>query len=57
MIKVGIIGGSGLDDPGLLKQGKMVHITTPYGESTSALTTGSIHGVEVVLLSRHGDHH
>ena len=57
MVKVGIIGGSGLDDPQLLKSAKERHITTPYGVPSSALTTGSIEGREVVIISRHGKQH
>ena len=57
MIKAGIIGGSGLDDPQLLKNAEEIHVTTPYGEPTSALTIGSIAGREVVILARHGRQH
>ena len=57
MIKVGIIGGSGLDDPKLLKDSKELRTTTPFGEPSSPLTVGSIEGKEVVILSRHGRNH
>lgn len=57
MIKVGIIGGSGLDDPDILKDAKEITVETPYGPPTSALTTGSIEGVEVVIIARHGKDH
>ncbi len=57
MIKVGIIGGSGLDDPQILKDAKEFHMTTPLGEPSSPLTTGSIEGREVVILARHGRQH
>jgi 5'-methylthioadenosine phosphorylase len=57
MIKIGIIGGSGLDDPQLLKNAKEVQVTTPFGEPSSPLTVGSIEGVEVVILARHGRQH
>ena len=57
MIKIGIIGGSGLDDPQLLKNAKEVQVTTPFGEPTSPLTVGSIEGIEVVILARHGRKH
>jgi len=57
MIKVGIIGGSGLDDPKLLKDSKELRSTTPLGEPSSPLTVGSIEGKEVVILSRHGRNH
>jgi 5'-methylthioadenosine phosphorylase len=56
-IKIGIIGGSGLDNPELLEQSKDIEITTPYGNPSSLLKTGIIKGVEVVILSRHGREH
>jgi 5'-methylthioadenosine phosphorylase len=57
MVKVGIIGGSGLDDPDILKDAKEITVETPYGPPTSVLTCGSIEGVEVVILARHGKDH
>jgi len=57
MVKVGIIGGSGLDDPQLLKSAREKHVTTVYGNPSSALTVGSIEGREVVIISRHGKQH
>lgn len=57
MVKVGIIGGSGLDDPKILKNAQEVEAVTPYGSPSSVLTTGRIAGVDVVLLSRHGKKH
>ncbi len=57
MTKIGIIGGSGLDDPKILKDPGEVEIVTPYGNPSSVLTTGRIEGVEVVLVSRHGKRH
>lgn len=56
-IKIGIIGGSGLDDPKILEDFKEVEIDTPYGKPSSALTTGKIAGVDVVILARHGKGH
>ncbi len=57
MVKVGIIGGSGLDDPRILQEANEVSLDTPYGEPSSSLTVGKISGVEVVLLARHGKNH
>jgi 5'-methylthioadenosine phosphorylase len=57
MVKVGIIGGSGLDNPGILKQAAEIEVETPYGSPTSLLTCGRIKGVEVVIIARHGKHH
>lgn len=57
MVKVGIIGGSGLDDPQILQGAKEITVDTPYGEPSSLLTVGQINGVDVVLLIRHGNKH
>lgn len=57
MVKIGIIGGSGLDDPKILRNAKEINLSTPYGEPASPLTIGAIEGVEVVMLARHGRQH
>ncbi len=57
MTKIGIIGGSGLDDPGILKDGKELKINTPYGSLSSPLKTGTVAGIDVLLLARHGSNH
>lgn len=57
MIKIGIIGGSGLEDPQLLSKVHEEEVTTPYGKPTSALKYGMIKEKEVILIARHGKHH
>ena len=57
MAKIGIIGGSGLDNPDILKDIKEIKVKTPYGKPTSDLKIGKIHDVEVVLIARHGREH
>jgi 5'-methylthioadenosine phosphorylase len=57
MIKVGIIGGSGLDDPGVLDDVMELDVDTPYGKPSSALSIGKVDNIDVVLLSRHGKRH
>ncbi len=56
-IKVGIIGGSGLDDPGLISDVRQKRVKTPYGSPSSPLTIGKIHGRDTVILARHGKDH
>ncbi|MDA8173015.1 MAG: S-methyl-5'-thioadenosine phosphorylase [Nitrospiraceae bacterium] len=56
-IKVGIIGGSGLDDPKLMKNPRERNVRTPYGKPSSSLTEGTINGVSTVILARHGKDH
>lgn len=57
MVKIGIIGGSGLDDPKILQEAKEIHVDTPYGKPSSDLIIGKIRGVDTVLLVRHGKAH
>lgn len=57
MVKIGIIGGSGLDNPDILKDAKDVKASTKFGEPSSLLKTGKISNVDVVLLARHGREH
>ncbi|MFH0868429.1 MAG: S-methyl-5'-thioadenosine phosphorylase [Candidatus Woesearchaeota archaeon] len=57
MVKIGIIGGSGLDDPKILKDAKEVEVDTAYGKPSSVLTVGKIEGIDVAILARHGKQH
>jgi 5'-methylthioadenosine phosphorylase len=57
MTRIGIIGGSGLDDPGLLKDAREISASTPFGEPSSPLTAGSLGGKEIFILARHGRRH
>jgi len=57
MVKIGIIGGSGLEDPKILKDAKEINVDTKYGKPSSPLTVGKIEGVDIVILSRHGRKH
>ena len=56
-MKIGIIGGSGLDNPKILEESKDEAVSTPYGNTSSAVKTGKIKGVEVAILARHGREH
>ncbi len=56
-MKIGIIGGSGLDNPNILQEAKDLEVNTPYGQPSSPLKIGKINGIEVVLLARHGREH
>jgi len=57
LVKIGIIGGSGLEDPKILKEQKSVEVETVFGKPSSVLMVGKIKGTEVVILSRHGKKH
>jgi 5'-methylthioadenosine phosphorylase len=56
-IKVGIIGGSGMDDPHLMKDKREKTVKTPYGKPSSPLAIGKINNVDTVILARHGTDH
>ncbi len=56
-MKIGIIGGSGLDDPKLLQNHTEKAVTTQFGMPSSTLTCGTLAGVEVCILARHGKKH
>jgi len=38
--KIGIIGGSGMDDPKLLSNPKITEMETPYGKPSDKLLSG-----------------
>ena len=56
-MKIGIIGGSGLDDPKIIDNYQEIEVETPYGKPSSPLIIGKIKDVDVVILSRHGKKH
>ena len=54
---IGIIGGSGLYKMEALKDVEEVQIETPFGNPSDALIVGSLDGVRVAFLARHGRNH
>jgi 5'-methylthioadenosine phosphorylase len=56
-MKVGIIGGSGLDNPDMFTIEAEKTVTTKYGDPSSVLKLGKIGGTDVILLARHGVRH
>ena len=57
MAVIGIIGGSGLDNPDILLEARDEKVSTPFGEPSSPLKRGKIGGTDVLLLARHGREH
>lgn len=55
--EIGIIGGTGLYDPKLLKNAEEVTVETPYGAPSDAITIGKLVGRRVAFLPRHGKKH
>jgi 5'-methylthioadenosine phosphorylase len=57
MTKIGIIGGSGLDNPDLLQNASDIEVETKYGKPSAHHKQGTIAGKDVILLARHGREH
>jgi 5'-methylthioadenosine phosphorylase len=55
--KIGMIGGSGFDDPDFVADMRILKKGTPFGPLSSDLVTGKIRGVDAVFLLRHGRGH
>lgn len=56
-VKIGIIGGSGLDNPELFQNPQDAQVSNSWGRPSSLLKLGKIAGVDVALLGRHGREH
>ena len=50
--EIGIIGGTGLYDPKLLKTVEEVTVDTPYGAPSDSITIGELSGRRVAFLPR-----
>jgi len=57
MVKIGLIGGSGLEKLNIFENVKETGIETPYSLPSSTFLTGTIGACEVYILSRHGRNH
>ncbi|PCI22951.1 MAG: S-methyl-5'-thioadenosine phosphorylase [Piscirickettsiaceae bacterium] len=57
MPEIAIIGGTGLSQLKSLQNVKKKVVKTPYGEPSSPLTFGTLNGVDIVFLARHGYGH
>ena len=56
-IAIGILGGSGLYQMEALQNPQERRIDTPFGPTSDAIITGTLDGVPVAFLARHGRHH
>lgn len=54
---IGVIGGSGLYHMAALQHAQEHDLDTPYGKPSDAVVTGTVHGVPVAFLARHGRGH
>ncbi len=55
--KIGIIGGTGIYDPGMLENIEEINIETIYGKPSGPITVGTFKGKKVAFLPRHGPKH
>jgi 5'-methylthioadenosine phosphorylase len=56
-IRIGIIGGSGLYHMEGLSEVEERPVSTPFGDPSDAVTVGTLEGVRVAFLARHGRGH
>lgn len=54
---IGIIGGTGVYDPGLLKNNEEMKVYTPYGDPSDLIIMGKYKGKKVAFIPRHGRGH
>ena len=55
--EVGIFGGTGIYDSGLLQDSKEIIIDTPYGKTSDVITIGEFEGKKIAFMPRHGKKH
>jgi 5'-methylthioadenosine phosphorylase len=55
--RLGVLGGSGLYAMERLENVQELTIDTPFGAPSDSLRLGTLGGMEVVFLARHGRHH
>ena len=56
-IRIGVIGGSGLYQMEGLTDVEEQYITTPFGDPSDAVVIGTLEGVRVAFVARHGRGH
>jgi len=55
--EIGIFGGTGIYDSGLLENPQEIDIDTPYGKPSDKITIGTFNGRKIAFLPRHGKKH
>ena len=56
-VEIGIFGGTGIYDSGLLEDAQDVAVKTPYGNPSDDITVGTFMGRKIAFLPRHGKKH
>lgn len=54
---IGVIGGSGLYDPGALDEVQEIAVASAFGEPSGPVVTGRLHGARFTFIARHGAGH
>ena len=56
-VEIGIFGGTGIYDSGLLENPQEISMDTPYGKPSDSITVGIFKGRKIAFLPRHGKKH
>ena len=56
-MRIGVIGGSGLYEMEGLENVRNEQVSTPFGDTSDEFVTGTLGGVQMVFLPRHGKGH
>ncbi len=57
MVRIGLIGGSGLEKLNLFRNPEEISIKTPFGDPSSTFLKGEVNNSTVFIVSRHGRGH
>lgn len=55
--EIGIFGGTGIYDSGLLEEAQEISIDTPYGKPSDSITIGTFKDRKIAFMPRHGKKH
>lgn len=55
--EIGIFGGTGIYDSGLITEAKEIIVDTPFGKTSDSITVGIFKGRKVAFMPRHGRKH
>ncbi len=56
-VEIGIFGGTGIYDSGILENAQEIIVDTPYGKPSDSITIGIFKGRKIAFLPRHGKKH
>ncbi len=54
---IGVIGGSGLYEPGALDDAQEIPVESPFGDPSGPVTMGRIGDIRFTFIARHGAGH